>query len=253
MEKLMDDFIKLFNGLAAHKHRYNVFQDFITASAIALYNSIYKDPIREDEYLQIMQGYSKEEIAVFPELLGILVNLLNPEPRDVLGELYMSLDLGNQNAGQFFTPPTVSELMAEIAFDDNIEYMQDSFFTLSDPACGAGSTLLAFIKLMIVKGYNPADKIWIQAIDIDRTVALMCYIQLALWNVPAQVLVGDSLTLEIRECWFTPAHCVGLWEYRLKKQQEKCNKDKVSEKQFTQTTKPVEVFNPTSGLQLSLF
>ena len=48
----------------------------------------------------------------FGRLLGILVALLGAEPKDILGQLYMSLELGNTNTGQFFTPPEVSELMA---------------------------------------------------------------------------------------------------------------------------------------------
>lgn len=40
--------------------------------------------------------------------------VLDPEPRDVLGGLYMELELGNKNAGQFFTPPYISEFMAEL-------------------------------------------------------------------------------------------------------------------------------------------
>lgn len=43
------------------------------------------------------------------------------------------------------------------------------------------------------------------AVDVDRTAALMAYIQLSLWNVPATVVVGNSLTLEEREVWLTPA------------------------------------------------
>ncbi len=242
----MNDFIKLFNGLAAHKHRYNVFQDFVTASAIALYNSMYHAPKREKEYLQIIEGYSKEEIAIFPQLLGTLINLLEAEPRDILGELYMELELGNQHAGQFFTPHSVSELMAQIDFDDKLAAMQDSFITLSDPACGAGSTLLAFVKLTIAKGYNPAEKLWIQAIDIDRTVALMCY------------MVGNSLSAKMRESWFTPAHCLGLWSYRLKNrkmQKAREERDKISEKQqpIQAIEKPVEALKSATGIQLSLF
>jgi hypothetical protein len=41
---------------------------------------------------------------------------------------------------------------------------------------------------------------------VDRIAALMCYIQLPLWNIPAQVYVGNTLTLEFRERFFTPAH-----------------------------------------------
>jgi hypothetical protein len=47
----------------------------------------------------------------------------------------------------------------------------------------------------------------------------MCFIQLALLHVPAVVVVGNSLTLEERSHWFTPAHVVGGWERRLRERQ----------------------------------
>jgi hypothetical protein len=43
----------------------------------------------------------------------------------------------------------------------------------------------------------------------------MCFIQLSLWNIPAAVIVGDTLANEVRECFYTPAHRMGAWEYRL--------------------------------------
>ena len=50
---------------------------------------------------------------------------------------------------------------------------------------------------------------------IERLAALMCYVQLSLWNVPAQVVVGNSLTFETREVFYTPAHYMGAWDMRL--------------------------------------
>ncbi|MDG1457906.1 MAG: hypothetical protein P8Q92_08480 [Pseudoprimorskyibacter sp.] len=71
------------------------------------------------------------------------------------------------------------------------------------------------IKVMIEAGHNPADKLWVEASDVDRMAALMCYIQLRLWNVPAGVIVGDTLSREIREVGCTPAHHLGFWMHRL--------------------------------------
>ena len=46
----------------------------------------------------------------------------------------------------------------------------------------------------------------------------MCYVQLSLWHVPGEVIVGNSLSWELREVWYTPAHTLGLWNIRLKRQ-----------------------------------
>ncbi len=167
------------------------------------------------ELEQIIKPYAKDEVNTFAELFADLVLTLESSPRDVLGELYMELKLGNKNAGQFFTPPHISELMAEVVYGDELKDIDQPFITLLEPTCGAGGMVLAFVKTMISHGHNPADKLWVQCTDIDRLAALMCYVQLSLWYVPAQVIVGNSLTLETREVFYTPAHYMGLWDMRL--------------------------------------
>lgn len=49
------------------------------------------------------------------------------------------------------------------------------------------------------------------AIDIDPRAVHMAYAQLSLLHVPARLIVGNALSGEIREQWFTPAHILGGW------------------------------------------
>ena len=213
-------FKKTFRELAPYKHRYEVFRDFVTMAACSLHNAMYKDPAREEEYLQIIAGYKKPDQEAFPKLLGCLVEALDSEPRDILGPLYMGLEIANKDAGQFFTPPELSELMAQMTFTPELDKLEtQAFITAGEPAAGAGGMILALVKVMITAGHNPAEKLWVQAIDVDRMAALMCYIQLSLWNVPAEVIVGNTLSWDIREVWYTPAHHLGLWKYRLRRKE----------------------------------
>lgn len=46
-------------------------------------------------------------------------------------------------------------------------------------------------------------------------VALMCYLQLSLWHIPGVVIVGNTIAGEAREVFYTPAHVLGGWNYRL--------------------------------------
>ena len=207
-------FLKLFRQTARERHRFEVFQDFVTLTACSLNNAILKDELREQEYMDLIGKYRPEDQQRFPELLGILVNLLDLQPRDVLGQLYMELELGNEANGQFFTPPELSEMMARMTDIDAL--LQDrEFITLSEPTCGAGGLVLAFVKTMIDKGYNPGTQLWVQCIDLDRTSALISYIQLSLWNVPAEIIVGNTVSLEFRERWYTQRHVLGLWSSKL--------------------------------------
>lgn len=213
-------FKQTFRNLAPYRHRYEVFRDFATMAACSLHNSVWKEPKREAEYLRIIQGYKKTDQKAFPELFAHLVAALDEEPRDILGPLYMELEVANRDVGQFFTPPELSELMAWMTFSSELDKLATQpFITAGEPAAGAGGMILALVKVMIQAGYNPADKLWVQAIDVDRMAALMCYIQLSLWNVPAEVIVGNTLTLEVREVWYTPAHHLGWWKYRLERRQ----------------------------------
>jgi type I restriction-modification system DNA methylase subunit len=213
-------FIKTFNSIARHKHRYQVFSDFVTMSAIALHNGVCKFKTLESEYMEIVGKYSKDEACKITELFANLVILLNPEPRDILGGLYMELDLGNNNNGQFFTSPEISLMLAEITYGDELEKLEKPFITLSEPACGAGGMVLAFTKIMRDHNHNPAEKLWVQCTDIDRTAGLMCYLQLSLWNIPAEVIIGNTLSMEVREIYYTPAHYLGNWDAKLRLQEQ---------------------------------
>jgi hypothetical protein len=242
------DFIREFERLAPHRHRYEVFRDFVHMSAFALMNAwpYTRSEAIEAEFESIKAKYSADEFVGFTRLLAMLQELLEPEPRDILGQLYMSLDLGNQNAGQFFTPPEVSELMARMIFSEDDLLGGKSFVTLSEPACGAGGMVLAFVKIMIEMKLNPMQCVWVQAQDVDRTAALMCYIQLSLWGVPAAVVVGNTLLGEKREVFHTIGHHLGGWKWRLARQAEEQNAQKATtatptdEAPATATTAPPE-------------
>lgn len=212
-----ESFTKTFNGIALHKHRYEVFSDFVKLSAIALHNAVAMAEHLEKEYLEIIGKYSKAEAEQFCLLLANLVELLEPEPIDILGQLYMELDLSSNHTAQFFSPSPIAQLLAKLTHGNSLSLLAEKdFITLSEPACGAGGMVLAFAKEMLEHGYNPAEKLWVQCVDIDRVASMMSYIQLSLWNIPAQVIVGNSLTLETREVFYTPAHYLFGWSRKLK-------------------------------------
>jgi type I restriction-modification system DNA methylase subunit len=145
---------------------------------------------------------------------------LEPQPIDILGQLYMELELSSDHTGQYFSPSPISQLLAKISHGNNLSQLADhAFITLSEPACGAGGMVLAFAKEMLEHGHNPAEKLWAQCIDIDRTAALMCYIQLSLWNIPAQIIIGNTLSGEYRETLYTTAHYLFGWDRKLKLRQ----------------------------------
>lgn len=209
------DFQRLFRDTARHQHRYEVFRDFVTLAAVSLHNRINQVDALEQEYLAIIGRYPPDDQQRFPKLLAELVAILEVEPWDALGQLYMELGIQSEHVGQFFTPPEISELMARMNYGDAMANLKEPFVTVMEPACGAGGMILAFAKVLIDAGHNPAERLWVHCQDIDRTAALMCYVQLALWHIPGVVVVGNTLAMETREVFYTPAHYLGRWDDRL--------------------------------------
>ena len=209
------EFLKLFRDTARQRHRYEVFRDFVTMAALSLHNAINKVEKLEEEYLSIIRRYDREDVDRFPRLLAALVEVLQVEPWDALGQLYMELEIASEHVGQFFTPPELSELMARLTYGEELKSLSKPFVTVQEPACGAGGMILAFTKVMLEAKLDPAERLWVHCQDIDRTAALMCYVQLSLWNVPGVVVVGNTLTMQTREVFYTPAHYLGRWDDRL--------------------------------------
>lgn len=142
------EFVKIFNSLCGRYGRWEIWQDFITLAAIAISNTVDRSHAaeREKTYMTIAGKYKPEEMLKFSQMLQEVVIGMDFNPdQDFLGELYMALDLGNDHAGQFFTPYDVCRMMAEITGTDlQARIERDGWISVNDCACGAGALLVAF-------------------------------------------------------------------------------------------------------------
>ena len=105
--------------------------------------------------------------------------------------------------------------MAALTHGETLKLIDKPFVTLSEPACGSGSMCIAFAETMRENGYNPQQQLWVQCWDIDQLAAEMCYLQLSLLHIPAEIVIGDTLSLEVRSVMRTPAHHLGFWDSKL--------------------------------------
>ena len=230
-----ESFCKRFLSICETKSPWAVWSDFIQLIACTLSNGLgssvpfYME--RENLYLKVISNYNKEQSAIFPELFAQLVLALEENPeQDFLGDAFMALGLGSNWKGQFFTPYHISKAMAEMmlsGMEKNIEEM--GWISINDPACGAGSMLIAARNCLNGKGFGSDCALFV-AQDIDRTVALMCFIQLSLLGCAGYVIIADSLrhppagkgnspllltpTPE-QEVWITPALYSNTWTARI--------------------------------------
>ena len=190
-------FLKIFNSLCGRFNRWQVWQDFVMVTAIEISNATDKQnaPERTKTYQTISSKYSDAEQNKFAELLGEVIMGMEQNPdQDFLGSLYMMCELGNDHAGQFFTPYDVCRCMAEITFDPKLHPDMEGFISVSDPACGAGATLLAFLNVCKRRNICYHNKVLVIAQDIDFIVGLMCYIQCSFMGCAGYVVIGDTLT-----------------------------------------------------------
>ena len=78
------------------------------------------------------------------------------------------------------------------------------------------------------EGINYQQAMHTTCIDIDATAVHMAYVQLSLLHIPAIVMHGNALSMEQWGYWLTPAHVLGFWDARLKRdasaRQDGCEK-----------------------------
>lgn len=215
------DYLREFTAklqcLDRSKRTYDVFRDFLTLSTCAMAQPFYRSDKIEQEYVETVNRYTKEQAEEFSQLLAFLIGALTEKHQDFLGQVYMQLNLGNSAKGQFFTPYHVSQLMAEINFAEVEEKLKSNeFITLSDPCCGSAGMIIAFAETMKNKGYNYQNLLFVEVIDVDEMCFMMAYIQLSLYEIPARVMLGDSLAWKFSKVLYTPFYFLNGFEWKLK-------------------------------------
>ena len=225
-------FVDLFDKLCYTRNRHNVWSDFVLMTAIEISNAVdqVNAPERVKTYKRISEQYSDSEKEILAQMLCVVVDGFEESTdQDFLGELYMALELGNDHAGQFFTPYCVCKAMAKIT-SPNIadEISKRGWIGVNDPACGAGATLVAFANECRDQGVNYQTSVLFVAQDIDYTVGCMCYLQLSLMGCAGYVIIDNSITNPSTSydkhgllpsnnpstIWYTPFYFRDMWHWR---------------------------------------
>lgn len=204
---------------------FTVFRDFCEMAAIAFSNAADKgqSEAREARYMELVRGYEADRLKLLPAMLGALTDAMSEGFGDVLGQLFMSLEFGEESRGQFFTPYTVSSMMARMNLGDGAKAIieQRGFITVCEPACGSAGMVVAMAEALHDQGINFQRCMHATAIDIDLTAVHMAYVQLALLHIPAVVIHGNALLPgDVRSVWYTPAHVLGGWTGKLNRREQ---------------------------------
>lgn len=237
----LKEFISKIQNLDRSKNIATVFKDFLTLSTCSLAQPFYKSPDIEQKYKDTIKHYTKEQTVEFSKLFALLIEALEQKYQDFLGQVFMRLNLGNNVTGQYYTPYSVSKMMAEINFID-LTYMpkNQEIITLSEPCCGSGGMIIAFAETMKNHDFNYQKLLYVEAIDIDEIAFMMCYIQLSLLGISAKVIQGDTLTLKFQRILYTPLYFINGFSWKLKehksietKSEQEIVKEIVEMKQLT--------------------
>ncbi|WP_047229930.1 N-6 DNA methylase [Pseudomonas brassicacearum] len=251
--------IRLLNANSHRHHLWDVFADFCEIGALAMSNSVdlaHRNE-RENRYLSLIKKYEPNELHRFPQMLAELTMAMEYGPDDVLGRVFGELELGNSSRGQFFTPYPVCQIMATQLIGDGKdlhERLQErGFITVAEPACGAGAMPIAFADALTNKGVNFQSALHVIAQDLDSRAVHMTYLQLSILHIPAIIILGNTLLMEERELWYTPAHILGGWNYKLRNTQQLTNEQAYSVSISDECIKPLPTAKQINGHQFALF
>lgn len=173
------------NGVFAHAHPYELYRKWLEA-AWAFLNSVH-DP---EGFRECLDRHTREQGEEFGRLLGVYADAVEADPfRDILGEIFMRLDVKSAAAGQYFTPFRIAEMMARMQFDRaDFERLaaEKGCVSVCDPAVGSGVMLLAYAKVVReALGRQALSKVRFHGADIDERCVLMCRIQLRMNGLDA--------------------------------------------------------------------
>lgn len=225
------ELLNIIEQLTGSLQKWQVWQDLMTMMACSISNQVDKTPkrwnAREKEFEQCRQRLGGIDLPA--KFLALVVEALEKNPdQDLLGSLYMRLELGSHWHGQFFTPYNLCNCMADLSIDDKVhqKLKDDGWISICDPACGAGATLVAAANVLHHRGVNYQQNVLFVGQDIDRVVGMMCYIQLSLLGCPGYICIASTISNPIcgnalmpvekedQEFWYTPFYFRTEWHYR---------------------------------------
>ena len=211
----MEEIIRQFEKLAKEKDMWQVYRDFLEITAITISNAydIIHSKEREERYMDIAKTYTPEQLNEFSKIMVMLVLEMEKESQDILGRVFMELGLGSKWTGQVFTPQHLADILAETTFKED-EIKEKGYMTVNDPAVGGGATIIALVRTMLKRGYNPQKQLFVICGDLDIKAVQMTYIQLSLLGIPAIVKNQDALTMETMSIWYTPTCPLGIWRFK---------------------------------------
>ena len=172
------------------------FRSFVTMAACSLSLGM-----REAEYLKEAERFHPNGAAHLPKAFAFLVEAMEvADFADVLGPMHMevsSTKAAQRDLGEFYTPWSLSRASAAMLLGTPPQIPQDRPFTLLEPASGSGGMVLAVAQHLVDHGLSPRN-MKATLIDVSPLAYEMAIINTTLYGIPAQIIQGNALSLEVR-------------------------------------------------------
>ena len=214
----MNEYIKKLSFSNGKYREYEIFTDVIKLCAYFIQYNLLFNQKYEKEYNELLNKYNEQEKEIMKSLVVELALLYEAqeEPIDILGKIFHILNANNKSLGQFFTPIHLQELCSELVQLDYEEIENKGFTTLEEPSCGSGGIIVAYAKKLKKDGYDYHKSMVVNAKDLDTLCTYMCYVQLSMYDIPAIVINGDTLSGDVNFVLRTPQYVLGNWEEKIK-------------------------------------
>lgn len=196
------ELVKEIQQCAGKYSVWEVFDAFLELSALAISNSVDSTHYveRENQYLTLVKKFDHETVMAISRMLAHLIQAQKEYKdigvyHDILGHVFHELDINDKWKGQFFTPDSVSQMMAELTLDKKQitkDILMRGYTTLNEPACGSGAMIYGLATSLAAAGFN-MKSCRVVASDIDARCVYMTYLQCAIYEIPAVVVHHDSL------------------------------------------------------------
>lgn len=203
LTEIKKEYIKTIQQLSLSRHSWQAWQDSTELIALSIAQSTKYNEEREKTYMRTIGRYTHNEAQLFPKLLALTIQALELKPHDFLGSIFMDLELGSKWHGQIFTPYELCLLVAELTVSKQ-QFDNDKIISVNEPAVGAGGMIIALCEHLQNLKINYQRQLKIVVQDTDYVACCMSYIQLSLMGCSAVVINGNTLSLEIRNYWYTP-------------------------------------------------
>lgn len=160
----------------------------------------------EARYMAVVERcrHPHETMRHLGQALGVIIEALEAEMADVLTPIFSEVSASSQ-LGQFFTPWSLSLTSARMLLQDAPAMLAEAeahgrrYLLCGEPACGVGGMALAANMVFREHGICPARQVHWIATDVDWRAVCGAYIQLTLTGASAEVVHGNTLTLEVHE------------------------------------------------------